>query len=92
LEAGLRINPGDAAGHIGLANALLATGHAREAITHLEEIARQLPNVPSTHMQLGLALLDGLGRKDDAAAQFEIVLKLQPDFPGAREALERCRR
>ncbi len=92
FEAGLRLQPNDAAGHSGLAQALLAIGRPREAVQHLEEFVRQNPTAPNAHMQLGLALLDGLGRNAAAAAEFELVLKLQPDFPGAREALERARR
>jgi len=92
LEAGLHIHSDDVAGHSGLGVALLATGKPAEAVPHFEEVVRRYPNAPLAHMQLGLALLDGLGRKAEAAAQFEIVLKLQPDFRGAAEALARTRR
>jgi len=92
FEAALRLQPADAAAHSGLAAALMAIGHPLEALPHLEEVARLYPNSPLAHFQLGQALLDGFNRHTDAAAQFEIVLKLRPDFPGAREALERSRR
>ena len=91
FETALLALPDDPAAHSGLGAALLAVGHAREAVPHFETVLRQYPNSALAHYNLGLALLDGLGRKTDAAAQFETVLKLQPDYPGAREALERCR-
>jgi Flp pilus assembly protein TadD len=92
FEAALRLQPADAAAHSGLGAALLAAGHPVEALPHLEEVVRLYPNSPLAHFQLGQALLDGLARNADAATQFEITLRLQPDFPGAREALERARR
>jgi len=92
FETALRLKPTDAAAHSGLAAALMAIGHPLEALPHLEEVARLYPDSPLAHFQLGQALLDGFARNADAAAQFEVVLKLQPDFPGAREALERTRR
>ena len=92
FEAALRLQPADAAAHSGLGAALLAIGRPVEAVPHLAEVARLIPDSSVAHFQYGMALLDGVGRNADAAAQFEIVLRLQPDFPGAREALDRARR
>jgi len=92
FETALRQYPDDAAAHSGLGVALVAIGHAWEAVPHFEQVIRLLPNSALAHYNLGLALLDGLGRAEEAAAQFEIALKLQPDYPDAREALARSRR
>ena len=91
-EMALRLKPGDPAAETGRGVVLLACGRAQEAVAQFEALVRRFPNSPVTHFNLGLALLDGLGRTDDAAAQFEIVLQLRPDYPGAREALARCKR
>jgi tetratricopeptide (TPR) repeat protein len=91
-EAALRLKPSDPAAQTGLGVALAMGGRPQEAILQFEEVIRRFPNSPAAHFDLGLVLLDGLGRADDAAAQFEIVLQLRPDYPGAREALARCKR
>lgn len=92
FETALRLSPDEPAAHSGLGTALVTIGRPRESVVHFEQVIRQFPNSAPAHFQLGLALLDGLGRKADAAAQFELVLKLSPEFPGAREALARSRR
>ena len=92
FETALRQHPDDAAAHSGLGVALVTIGHAREAIPHFEQVVRLVPDSAVAHYNLGLALLDGVGRPAEAAAQFEIALKLQPNYPDARDALERSRR
>ncbi|MEO6873862.1 MAG: tetratricopeptide repeat protein [Opitutaceae bacterium] len=91
FQAALQIHPDDAAAHSGVGAAMMAIGQARAAVPHLEWVVRHYPNSALAHFQFGLALLDGLGRNADAAAQFELSLKLDPNYPGVRDALDRSR-
>ena len=74
-----------------LALALLARGDPAalaEAETHLREAVRRLPRVAALHGLLG-ALAGNAGRDDEARAEFEAALALDPDDADARHNLGR---
>ena len=91
FEEALRLEPDNPAAHNSLGVALAVGGRPQEAVAHFDRVILLYPNSPVAHFNRGLALLDGLGRADAAAAEFQTVLRLRPDYPGAREALARCR-
>ena len=91
FEAALRQQSRDPAAHSGMGVALMALGRPEESIAHFEAVLQQFPNSAVAHFNLGSAL-EALGRLPEAAEQFAAVIKLQPDYPGAAEALARTRR
>ena len=59
-------------------------GLAGPAVTALSDAARLSPANPGVHYRLGLAYLQG-GKKSEARATLQQVLKLNPQFPEAAE-------
>lgn len=57
----------------------LRDSRPQDAVEDLEEALRRKPELAEAHKALGLALQDGLGRKEDARAHFERALELSPD-------------
>ena len=66
---------------------LLQSGQAEQAATEFRAALAIDPNAFGPCYNLGLALLH-LGRSDEAARQFEQVLRIRPDFAPAREKLQ----
>jgi Flp pilus assembly protein TadD len=92
LKEAVRLQPDAPVLRNSLGVALTMNGQPQEAIAEFEQVVRLDSRSPVAHFNLGLALLNGVGRNTEAAAQFEIVLQLEPDYPGAQEALARSRR
>lgn len=69
---------------------LARDGDMRAAADHLREAARLAPDDPMIRYNLGTTLL-ALGRRTEAAREFEAALRLNPSFQEARANLERAR-
>jgi tetratricopeptide (TPR) repeat protein len=72
-----------------LADALMNLGKAPEAVTVLEELARESPLLPFGLSLLGHAYLESR-KYADAASHFEKVLAADPESAGGHFALARC--
>jgi tetratricopeptide (TPR) repeat protein len=68
------------------ANVLSNLGRNEEALTHLVEALRFLPDSPEMHNNYG-NILKKTGKFDQAIEQYKIALKLNPDFSLARYQL-----
>ena len=67
---------------------LLAKDRRSEAVSVLERILKGNPRDAEAHYQLGRFLEAG-GKKQQAAAEFRLALKLQPDLSEAKESLQK---
>lgn len=83
--------PNDLALREALAELLARQRRFAEAAKAYEEILARDPAHVRAHAGLGYMLLFA-GRKDEALAHWREALRLQPDFPGLRERLERLKR
>ena len=84
LNAALRIAPGFADAHLNLGNAFSALGRYEEGIAQFREAIRLGDGVRVRH-NLGLTLMKQ-GRTDDAIAEYEAGLRIEPDhFPSLVE-------
>jgi tetratricopeptide (TPR) repeat protein len=63
--------------HFNLANALIASGRAREAESHLKLALAASPGSAGTHNNLGMALAEQ-GRVEEAAAEFRAAIAAEP--------------
>jgi tetratricopeptide (TPR) repeat protein len=75
LAHALELDPDIYEARVALGRALLSKGRAAESIEHLRRAAELAPNNPEPHYQLSLAYRR-LGRKDDAAAESEVVRRI----------------
>jgi Tfp pilus assembly protein PilF len=73
--------------YLGLAEALVATGHAEEAVQQLEAGVKEAPADPSLLTGYGEALLRA-GRFTEARAQLEAAVQKDPSGPWGRRAAE----
>ena len=88
LEQTLKIDPDDAYAHFLLGSTLaMMPGHIDEAITHLKASVRLNPNEPQSHLTLGDALF-AMGRKQEAIAQYQEALRLDPEMEQAKARIE----
>jgi tetratricopeptide (TPR) repeat protein len=87
-EAALRLAPDDARAHNNLGLALLRLGRREAAIPQFAGALRCDPAFADAHLNLAVAFAEA-GRIDDAVAQCEAALQLRPDYPAARDALQR---
>jgi tetratricopeptide (TPR) repeat protein len=71
----LRLAPDTPTAHGNLASALLATGHAEEALTHADEAVRLEPS-RALHRLARANVLIGLDRKEDARRDLDAVREL----------------
>jgi tetratricopeptide (TPR) repeat protein len=71
----LRLDPNDAAAHLGLGKTMLGTGKLSEGLSHLRAAARLKPNDPDGHYTLGLTYLQS-GRPAYAKLEFERTVQL----------------
>lgn len=72
--------------HYGLGHLLLERGEFQEAVIHLSQAAVILPT-ELDYFDLGRAL-EGQNKLADAANAFQAALRLQPNFPDARQRLD----
>ncbi|MFL6257482.1 MAG: tetratricopeptide repeat protein [Pyrinomonadaceae bacterium] len=75
LVRALELNPNLYEARVTLGRALVARGRAAEAVEHLKRAATLAPENPEPHYQLSLAYRR-LGRKEDAAAESDIVRRI----------------
>ena len=87
FQTAVELRPELAAGHNNLGYALYAAGRTPEAIEACAEALRLLPDYWEARFNLALALLRTPGREDEARAQLEAVLRLQPGNDAARRIL-----
>ena len=73
--------------YLGLADALMATGHTEEALAQLEAGVKEAPADPSLLTGLGQALLKA-GRFTEARAQLEAAVQKDPTGAWGRRAAE----
>jgi protein O-mannosyl-transferase len=78
-KATLAKNPAAWLAHNNLANLLVGTGRAREAIPHLEAAVKLQPNSADIENSFGYALLN-LQEPEAAIPHFERALRVRPDF------------
>src|SRR6202030_2232377 len=72
--------------HYNLALALLTSGDPTHATTELRAAIREQPDSAASHFALG-TLLYNQKKLAPAAAEFDAVLKIDPNFPGAAISL-----
>jgi tetratricopeptide (TPR) repeat protein len=72
--------------HFNLANALIASGRANEAESHLKRALATSPASAGTHNNLGMALAEQ-GRVDEAAAEFRAAIAADPTSSTAHRNL-----
>jgi Flp pilus assembly protein TadD len=82
LSRALEINPNLYEARVALGRALVGRGRAAEAVEHLRRAAELAPGNPEPHYELSLAYRR-LGRKDEAAAEAEVVRRIHESRRGA---------
>lgn len=82
LTRALELNPNLYEARVALGRALVERGRAQEAVEHLRRAAELAPGNPEPHYQLSIAYRR-LGRKDEAAAEAEIVKRIHESRRGA---------
>jgi tetratricopeptide (TPR) repeat protein len=65
-----------------------AGGDSREAVALYREGLKLCPDDDVAYDELG-KILAGMGRSDEARAEFAAALKINPNFQGARQELEK---
>jgi tetratricopeptide (TPR) repeat protein len=85
LATALALAPDHPDARFALANALVQSGHAAEAIPHYERLITLQP-AADTHHNLARALL-ALGRTDEAIRHLQAALQLDPGLAPAHERL-----
>jgi hypothetical protein len=76
-------NPKDFAANFNLGAVMLSRLNAPGAVSAIETAVQAEPNRPEAHNMLGVAF-EQVGRAAEALTQFEIALKLRPDYIAAR--------
>jgi tetratricopeptide (TPR) repeat protein len=74
-EFAVRLDPNDAAAHLGLGKTLLSAGKSHEGLNHVRAATRLKPNDPDGHYTLGLIYLQ-TGRPAYAKLEFDRTLQL----------------
>jgi tetratricopeptide (TPR) repeat protein len=85
------LQPGDAAAHLNLGNALYSKGDMDGAIAEYRTAIRLQADDAAAHYNLGLAL-EMKGDRLAALDEIEIARKLDPNHSSIAEAYERIRR
>lgn len=85
----LRLNPRNSRVRFAMALSLLKLERYATAANELRQVLSAYPDLAEGHHALGLALL-GLERWDEAAREFKTTLRLNPQFNGARQNLDRA--
>jgi Flp pilus assembly protein TadD len=91
LRTAVRLEPDHAGGHANLATVLGAMNQLEPAVREYREALRLglKADVAEIHNDLGIALAR-LGRRDDAVAEFDVALRLKPDYAAARANLSKA--
>ncbi len=87
LANGIRYSPVQYGERLFISTALLKFGNKEEALKILLTIIQTNPNLPQAHNNLGVCFLR-MGRFDEAKAEFETTLRLNPKHEMARRNLE----
>jgi tetratricopeptide (TPR) repeat protein len=90
-EAALKIDRDMYVTRCNLANALAQQGNYSAARGQFDEALNSHPNYADGHVGLGV-MLARMGRVDDAIAQFETALQIQPGNPSAQSDLATARK
>lgn len=86
----VRLDPANAEAHFNLGVAAAAEDRLAEAISEFSAATHIKSDYVSAHFNLGSALAR-LGHLDEAIVEFSEVLKLDPSFADARDALVYCK-
>ena len=86
LKKGLDADPNQLEGYISLASLYLRLETVEMALEIVRELEKQKPDNPVGPMLQGM-ILESMGRKRDAMAQYEKVLAMRPDFGPAANNL-----
>jgi tetratricopeptide (TPR) repeat protein len=86
-RATLERNPDAWLAHNNLANILLDSGRASEAVDHIQAALRLQPDFWEAHLTMGNALLSVPGRLDDAIAEYRTAVRLAPESERAHTNL-----
>jgi protein O-mannosyl-transferase len=87
-QEAIRLDPKYAEAHNNLGFALAELGRFEEAVVHYREALRLDRRYALAHFNLGCALAR-LGQRQEAAARFREALQIQPDYPAAKEQLQK---
>ncbi len=87
----VRLDPNDGQTLVNLGSALLDAKQYAAAIDALRQALRLMPVSSEVHNKIGLALLSSQGSVDEAILEFELALKLRPEFEDAKRNLARAR-
>ena len=68
-----------------------AAKSSRDAVALYREGLKLCPDDDVAHYELG-KILAGMGRSDEARAEFEAALKINPTFQGAKQELEKLQK
>jgi len=91
FEKAIRLKPDFAEAHNDLAIILAGIpGRLPEAVAHFEQVIQIKPDYADAHRNLASAYAS-MGRTEDAIAQLELALKLDPSLAAARDGLDRLR-
>jgi tetratricopeptide (TPR) repeat protein len=83
-----RVSPNSALPWIEVSQLELHLQHPQEALHAAQEAVRRSPDSPTSHKTLG-QVLQVLGRKEKAAAEFALAEKLSPEKPWPEERIAR---
>jgi tetratricopeptide (TPR) repeat protein len=86
FQISLRLDAKNWEAHYNLALALLTSGDPTHATTELRAAIHEKPDSATSHFALG-TLLYNQKKLTPAAAEFDAVLKIDPNFPGAAISL-----
>jgi len=86
----LRLNPNNPKWECNLAGVLVSKGRLREARTRYEHSLSLSSDLQIAHKELA-DLLVGAGEYHAAIAHYEAALRIQPDFPEAKQNLDLAR-
>jgi tetratricopeptide (TPR) repeat protein len=87
-EAALKLNPNYAEAHNNLGNVLVKDPYRlAEAVIHYKAATRINPSYAEAHFNLGVAYAN-LGQLQDARTEFQLALKVKPDFQEAKDDLD----
>src|SRR6201987_499023 len=86
FQISLHLNARNWEAHYNLALALLSSGDPAGAASELRAAIREKPDSATSHFALG-TLLYNQKKLTPAAAEFDAVLKIDPNFPGAAISL-----
>jgi tetratricopeptide (TPR) repeat protein len=91
FKQAVRLDPNDGQTFINLGSTLLDAKQYAAAIDVLRQALRLMPVSSEVHNKIGLALLASQGSVDEAILEFELALKLRPEFEDAKRNLARAR-